>query len=52
MKKEIIFETQRLRLHEFNIHDSKFILKQLNSPNWLAHIGDKNVKTEKNTIDF
>jgi RimJ/RimL family protein N-acetyltransferase len=42
-----IFETERLILREFNIHDSKFIIELLNSPGWLKFIGDRNIKTEE-----
>jgi RimJ/RimL family protein N-acetyltransferase len=42
-----IFETNRLRLREFTLSDSAFIVELLNSPGWLQFIGDRNVKTEE-----
>lgn len=42
-----IFETDRLRLKEFTLDDSKFIVELLNSPGWLQFIGDRNIKTEE-----
>lgn len=42
-----IFETNRLRLREFTLHDSEFIVELLNSPGWLQFIGDRNIKTEE-----
>ncbi|NET33055.1 MAG: GNAT family N-acetyltransferase [Cyanothece sp. SIO1E1] len=40
-----IFETERLILREFDLEDAAFILELLNSPGWLAYIGDRGVKT-------
>jgi RimJ/RimL family protein N-acetyltransferase len=40
-----ILETERLRLREFNLSDTAFIIELLNSPGWLQFIGDRNVKT-------
>ena len=42
-----ILETERLRLREFTISDTRFIIELLNSPGWLQFIGDRNVKTEE-----
>ncbi|MBC5993177.1 GNAT family N-acetyltransferase [Pontibacter cellulosilyticus] len=41
-----ILETERLRLREFTLQDTAFVLELLNSPGWLQFIGDRNVKTE------
>lgn len=40
-----LFETERLVLREFDLEDAPFILELLNSPGWLANIGDRGVKT-------
>lgn len=40
-----LFETERLMLREFDVEDAAFILELLNSPGWLAYIGDRGVKT-------
>lgn len=45
MAKKIILETKRLCLREFDLNDTGFIIELLNTPNWLAYIGDKNVRT-------
>lgn len=41
-----ILETERLCLRELNLSDVAFIIELLNTPNWLAYIGDKKVKTK------
>jgi RimJ/RimL family protein N-acetyltransferase len=40
-----ILETERLRLREFTLDDSEFIIDLMNSPGWLKFIGDRNVRT-------
>jgi RimJ/RimL family protein N-acetyltransferase len=47
-----IFQTERLRLREFTLNDAQFIIELLNSPGWLRFIGDRNVKTEQQAIDY
>ena len=49
---KIILETERLILREFCSDDSKFIVELLNSPGWLEFIGDRNVKTEEEAIQY
>jgi ribosomal-protein-alanine N-acetyltransferase len=39
------FETQRLTLRRLSLEDAAFILALVNEPSWLAHIGDKHVRT-------
>ena len=41
----MILETERLRLREATTADGDFFFRLLNSPNWLAHIGDRGIKT-------
>lgn len=43
-RKEIL-ATERLILREFDYEDVTFIIELLNSPGWLAYIGDRGVKT-------
>ncbi len=50
--KKTILETARLCLREFNIEDSNFILKLVNSPEWLRFIGDKKVKTNEDAKNY
>lgn len=40
-------ETERLRLREFTLDDTDFIIELLNSEGWIKFIGDRNVKTEE-----
>ena len=47
-----ILETERLRLREFTLDDTAFILELLNSPGWLRFIGDRNVRTEQDAIHY
>ncbi len=44
MKK--ILHTERLTLREFTPDDADFIIKLVNTPKWLAYIGDKQIKTK------
>ena len=52
MNKREILETNRLSLREFDLNDSEFIINLVNSPNWLEFIGDKNVKTTEDAINY
>lgn len=47
-----ILETNRLRLREFALDDTAFIIDLLNSPGWLQFIGDRNVKTGKQAMAY
>ena len=42
-----IFDTERLRVREFNTEDKSFIIELLNTPGWLEFIGDRNVRTDE-----
>lgn len=48
----LILETKRLRLREFTLDDTRFIIELLNSPGWIEFIGDRNVKTEEQAIQY
>ncbi len=39
------FETDRLFLEEISVNDAEFILKLYNTPKFIEHIGDKNLRT-------
>lgn len=47
-----ICRTDRILLTELNIEDSNFIIKLVNSPDWLKFIGDRNVKNSKDSIEY
>lgn len=42
----LICETERLIVRKFTLDDAHFIKTLLNSPNWLAFLGDRNIRTE------
>ena len=42
-----IIETERLVIEEAMVADAPFFHRLLNSPGWLTHIGDRNIKSEK-----
>ena len=46
------FETERLVLVPTRVEDADFILELLNSPKWLNHIGDRNVKTHDEAVTY
>ncbi|MEC5158462.1 GNAT family N-acetyltransferase [Chryseobacterium sp. MP_3.2] len=39
------FETERLFLEEISLNDAEFILRLYNTPKFIEHIGDKNLRT-------
>lgn len=49
---EYSLETTHLRLRQFTRTDAPFILELLNSPGWLQFIGDRNVKTEQQAVQY
>ena len=40
-----VVETKRLALRRFEARDAPFVLRLVNEPSWLEHIGDKGVRT-------
>jgi RimJ/RimL family protein N-acetyltransferase len=47
-----ILETKRLKLREFQTDDAQFIIELLNSEGWLQFIGDRNIKTMEQAINY
>jgi len=47
-----IVETSRLRLRELTEADAAFALALLNDPDFLAHIGDKGVRTLEDAVGY
>ncbi|MCO7227071.1 GNAT family N-acetyltransferase [Pleionea sp. CnH1-48] len=39
----MLFETERLRVREFNEEDAEFIYQLTNEPDFLRYVGDKNI---------
>jgi RimJ/RimL family protein N-acetyltransferase len=48
----IILETDRLTLRELTFYDSPFILELVNTPGWLAYIGDRNIKNNEQAKEY
>src|SRR6187200_59701 len=42
---KVVLETDRLNLREYTIEDAPFLLRLVNDPAWLLHIGDRKVYT-------
>lgn len=47
-----ILETQRLTLRQFIDEDAGFIVELVNTPGWLEFIGDRNIHTEEDAINY
>ena len=43
--REPVIETERLVLRRLDLDDTAFIFELVNDPDWLRHIGDKNVRS-------
>lgn len=52
MKKSEILRTERLIIKELDLGDAHFIFQLLNSPGWLAYIGDKNIRTVEDAENY
>ena len=48
----LILETDRLLLRKFNGHDASFILTLVNNPTWLQYIGDRNIKSVSDALEY
>jgi ribosomal-protein-alanine N-acetyltransferase len=46
------YETQRLILNEINPNDAEFILKLVNTPEWLEFIGKRNIGNTAEANDY
>ncbi|GAA0854158.1 GNAT family N-acetyltransferase [Aliiglaciecola litoralis] len=45
-------KTARLRLRKFSMQDRQFVISLVNDPQWIAHIGDRNVHDETQAEAF
>ncbi len=52
MSTKTIIATDRLVLEEATFEDASFFIALLNSPNWLEHIGDRDVTTKDKAIAY
>ena len=46
------FETERLLLKPISLEDAELIFELLNSPKWIKHIGDRNIKSIKDAKKY
>lgn len=51
MKKKV-FETERLFLRQFTPADADFIVQLVNTDGWLRFIGDRNIKSTEQAIEY
>lgn len=52
MEKYKSFETERLLLRPSSIADAPFVFQLLNTPKWIANIGDRNVHSVKDAEEY
>jgi RimJ/RimL family protein N-acetyltransferase len=48
----MILKTNRLQIREFTLSDYSFIIELLNTDGWLQYIGNKNIKTKEQAIEY
>jgi RimJ/RimL family protein N-acetyltransferase len=49
---KIIFETERLTIREFSTQDAQFIIKLLNTEGWLKYIGNRNIHSTNDALQY
>ena len=47
-----ILTTPRLELRQYTLYDAGFVLELLNTPQWMANIGDRGVRTIKDAETY
>ncbi|MDW7693716.1 GNAT family N-acetyltransferase [Flammeovirgaceae bacterium SG7u.111] len=48
----MILETERLTIHQIDLGDAPYIYELMNSPKWLAYIGDRGIHTLENAKSY
>jgi RimJ/RimL family protein N-acetyltransferase len=48
----IILTTERLALRQYTLDDAPFVLDLLNTPDWIANIGDRGVRTLEDARNY
>lgn len=48
----VIIETERLLLYPFNENDTSLIIELLNTEGWLKYIGNKNIYTQQDALNY
>ena len=46
------YSTPRLLLHELTVNEAAFIHELVNTPEWIAYIGDRNIKSKEDAIGY
>lgn len=46
----LILETPNLRLRRLKVEDAEFLCRLMNSPGWLANIGDRNINNQSDAM--
>lgn len=49
---EYILETERLKLRKCVSTDTDFIIELVNTPGWIRYIGDRNIHTQKDALNY
>jgi RimJ/RimL family protein N-acetyltransferase len=49
---KIILETERVRLREFTLSDTDFVLQLVNTPSWIEFIGDREIHTQEAALKY
>ncbi len=49
---DYILTTERLTLRQFTNEDAGFIVELVNTPGWLEFIGDRNIHTEEDAVNY
>ena len=48
----MIVETERLHIEKANLADDSFFIRLMNSPNWLAFIGDRGINSKNEARNY
>ncbi|MFV1466756.1 hypothetical protein VBY75_03630 [Idiomarina sp. HB] len=49
---KVVCETERLIVRQFALSDAPFIVRLLNDDLFIRYIGDKNVRTQEDAINY
>lgn len=48
----IVLTTERLELRQYTLNDAPFVLELLNTPDWMANIGDRGIRTIEDAENY
>jgi ribosomal-protein-alanine N-acetyltransferase len=49
---DILFQSPNLYLRRFTVDDAEFIFELLNTPAWKQFIGDRNINTQEDAVNY